>query len=1176
MRRFIFLFLITPIFVYGNTDIDTEIPEMNFESASSQNSHIEEEIIVSETLKATTSIVSGALNTNTTWSPSDGIYILEKEFIVPKDIILTIEPGTIIKAKSGGSAVIKVYGTLHANGTAMEPIYFTSVADNSVGGNIESNDTSAPGPKDWQGIYFEEGSEGTLKHVSVLYAGYGGFGYGDYTALSNNGGRVIISNSAFMSGSLIGILQHKGSMDITESVIDGFSSIGVVMYGGELTASNTTLKRNGEMGLYARSGHFLSLVNNHFEQNLRTAQISTEIDFIHEGNTSSSDEYRGFEISGILKDGIHLHSRDLPLLVTQGLIQLERGSSAYIEKGTTIQLGRNSRIEIGGFLDVAGEEGSKVYFEPFVKNNNMDTPNSEKWHTIKFESGSVGRLRHAVIIGGGQSHAATGLSAAIHNIGGDIVFDNSIIENNFVIGLFQSSGTTTINHSIIRHQPIGLQITGGQLSIHESDVVDNDISGIDNTSDISINAQNNWWGSKDGPYHTIINPVGTGQVINGDILFSPWLEQDPAHKYKNNPVLVIPGIMGSYLNKTNLTINSEVWPNIQTMLLPGSDTYLDALRLSAEGESNADFPIKGTSIIKKIQNHDFFDSLIESLLLINGAQIFEYPYDWRLDNTINASGLNQNNPPSLSEKINEILESTGAKKVDIVAHSMGGLLVKKYIKDFGGERIDKFISIGTPHLGAPKAFKILNYGDNFGFEKFGFDILNPERVKIISQNMPAVYQLLPSKKYFQTTDQDYKYYIFNFLDQSNRLAYEQTNDYMVSLGRNENLINLATKFHDEIDDLNPQDYGVKTFNIVGCGIPTIGKIYILSKDGDHYTYNIKMINGDGTVPLKSAEAILSNHVYYVNNVQHAVLPSSSPVKEIIGQIFSNEPETIISGSHIDNCSMLNGLLVSFHSPVDLHIYDKKNNHAGPNQFGNIENSIPEIVYEIIEDNKFVFLPEGEDYIINGKATGEGILDIRFQSIFDGEVKTTTIFKDISITPTTGVAFILGSTTPSILSIDQDGDGVFESEKAVNIIHAGLLESDNVPVESSFKKDSSVKNRRKHFVLTTNVNNANNPEIVTTLDSQDAFLDKQIVRPNYDEGAANQKLINIEFSKNMPEKQLIHSVDSMNLASVNQSFNKLLLNNNLLNFLEWIKNKLDIVYEFFTFPITKLFLNALPV
>jgi triacylglycerol lipase len=56
--------------------------------------------------------------------------------------------------------------------------------------------------------------------------------------------------------------------------------------------------------------------------------------------------------------------------------------------------------------------------------------------------------------------------------------------------------------------------------------------------------------------------------------------------------------------------------------------------------------------------------------------------------------------------IQRVRAETGSEKVVIVAHSMGGLAARAYLRDFGGASIGKIITLGTPHHGTTLA----NYG----------------------------------------------------------------------------------------------------------------------------------------------------------------------------------------------------------------------------------------------------------------------------------------------------------------------------------------------------------------------------------------------------------------------------------------------------------------------------------
>jgi triacylglycerol esterase/lipase EstA (alpha/beta hydrolase family) len=54
----------------------------------------------------------------------------------------------------------------------------------------------------------------------------------------------------------------------------------------------------------------------------------------------------------------------------------------------------------------------------------------------------------------------------------------------------------------------------------------------------------------------------------------------------------------------------------------------------------------------------------------------------------------------LARKIDDVLEASGARQVVVVAHSMGGLVTRAYLRRHGGTRIARVLTIGTPHHGS--------------------------------------------------------------------------------------------------------------------------------------------------------------------------------------------------------------------------------------------------------------------------------------------------------------------------------------------------------------------------------------------------------------------------------------------------------------------------------------------
>jgi pimeloyl-ACP methyl ester carboxylesterase len=58
---------------------------------------------------------------------------------------------------------------------------------------------------------------------------------------------------------------------------------------------------------------------------------------------------------------------------------------------------------------------------------------------------------------------------------------------------------------------------------------------------------------------------------------------------------------------------------------------------------------------------------------------------------------------NLSQAIRNVKDATGASKVVILAHSMGGLVSRVYIEMLGGTDVERLITIGTPNAGTALA-----------------------------------------------------------------------------------------------------------------------------------------------------------------------------------------------------------------------------------------------------------------------------------------------------------------------------------------------------------------------------------------------------------------------------------------------------------------------------------------
>jgi triacylglycerol esterase/lipase EstA (alpha/beta hydrolase family) len=71
----------------------------------------------------------------------------------------------------------------------------------------------------------------------------------------------------------------------------------------------------------------------------------------------------------------------------------------------------------------------------------------------------------------------------------------------------------------------------------------------------------------------------------------------------------------------------------------------------------------------------------------------------------NTSQSNATTAQQIATKVNQILAATGAAKVDLISHSMGGLSTRYYVKNLGGgSKVDDFVSLGGPNHGTNTAY----------------------------------------------------------------------------------------------------------------------------------------------------------------------------------------------------------------------------------------------------------------------------------------------------------------------------------------------------------------------------------------------------------------------------------------------------------------------------------------
>jgi RHS repeat-associated protein len=197
---------------------------------------------------------SGTLSANETWLGSY-LYHVTGDVVVPSGVTLTIEPGAIIKFDVVKGITVQSGGRLVANGTIAEPIYFTSIKDDSVGGDTNGDgNTTSPSAGDWQWLYIN-GGQASFNHAVINYGGGNSYGSWNGTGviLTSGSAAVTVANSVIRQSFYDGILAWGGTVEVTNTVLTGIDRAVCAHPGSPVKVTNCTLDGN-RIGLLVHGG----------------------------------------------------------------------------------------------------------------------------------------------------------------------------------------------------------------------------------------------------------------------------------------------------------------------------------------------------------------------------------------------------------------------------------------------------------------------------------------------------------------------------------------------------------------------------------------------------------------------------------------------------------------------------------------------------------------------------------------------------------------------------------------------------------------------------------------------------------------------------------------------------------------------------------------------------------
>ncbi len=246
------------------------------------------------------------------------------------------------------------------------------------------------------------------------------------------------------------------------------------------------------------------------------------------------------------------------------------------------------------------------------------------------------------------------------------------------------------------------------------------------------------------------------------------------------PIVLVPGIMGSW--------NSEV-------MFQGSGS----------GDWNF-FPID--------HHWDNMISALEDAGYQQGVNLFVSFYDWRQSNINSATDY-------LIPTIDKALLNSPTGKVNIIAHSMGGLVARRYIESNQYRNdVDHLIMLGTPNYGSSDVYTLWEGGripDNWGrIEQFiinGYLWYITVATAQMADNYDTIHTFIPSIRELLPT--------YDFLTDSE--------------GGVKSYWNLAEASNPFLDNLNESDNVHKLLNlghitvIAGQGQGTVGDVPVIDR-----------------------------------------------------------------------------------------------------------------------------------------------------------------------------------------------------------------------------------------------------------------------------------------------------------------------------------------------------------
>ncbi|MDD4989308.1 MAG: right-handed parallel beta-helix repeat-containing protein [Candidatus Pacebacteria bacterium] len=952
-------------------------------------------------VRAETLVADSEISTSTTWTKANSPYVVENDLDVLSGVTLTIEPGVIVKMD--GSALY-VDGKIIAEGTESDKIYFTSLKDDSLGGDTNGDGTATePGEFDYDGIRLW-GSDPGSHFFNVVFR------------YSSEALDFDTTNAALDTISIgdcdTGISTYATALTVTNSTIAHLGYDGIDGSGAStITIASSTIEDVGGSAVGMYQGSALILKNSM----IKDVSWGNGL-----GIYNSSADVNDTTFENIAEQGVGVYNSKLTFN-NSSIKNVDWGSAIYAQGTSDIRI-------LGSLFDGGFDSGVTFYGS---KPSSLSVTDSTFRNFFGWAGISAGDLTSGNIASSTIENNFTGLDVWRT----PFLINGNSIKNNDLYGLWSETKS-----GVDARENWWGDATG------PSDIL-NDPGNPYGLGDMVFGpADYSPWLTED-PFlpKTLVCCSSVAFLpgieasrlyrdnfggLNTDQLWEPnWYTDVEALDLDANGKSKDPSIYTKYIiNKVNV---------IGTKIYQSFSDEMDRLKTAGTIANWEPLPYDWRLSAQ--------DTIANPIKLADGKT-------YSLVTEIEHLAKN-----SKTGKVTLIAHSMGGV--------VGKALIKALDEKGEANLIDKFIMVAVPEVGTPKAISSLLHGYD---EQLGFGVIAGVRtMRTFAENMPGAYQLLPSSKYFEkVTDPVITFdpavdSITNFRQTFGDTISDATKlkDFLLGVdGRakpaaddvslpnilNSTVLMGANSLHDDIDSYQiPSDITVT--QIAGWGLNTIKGIKYQTKDvticadkGACQTNKeldmrpISTEEGDDTVVAPSATD-MSVVTYYINlndynGKKHADVLEVQPILDFVeNQIkgVSTLPSSIITTKPVStsNDKRIN---VSGHSPISLDLYDNAGKHTGlisiPNSdFNYDEEQIPNSYYFELGDGKYVGFPDDNSTSVKITGTGIGTFTLEIERTVAGQTVATSTFADIPVLPTTQATLSV-SATSTLLGVDLDGNG----------------------------------------------------------------------------------------------------------------------------------------------------------